>query len=147
MMLMLVMAMAMAQPSAEALKLGRVIAESGTLASLLPMIKADETAKILKEHPDLTAAEQAKLRETAERVFSVGTDKLFTATARAYAERVSIDDLRKAAAYYRSPAAQRLQAAQPQVIAASVGAMQGMDFKKDLLAAYCKETGKLCPAQ
>jgi hypothetical protein len=136
-----------AEPSAEALKLGREIAESGTLASMLPLIKQDEVGKLLKEHPELSAAEQAQLKQTADRVFTAGADKLFAATARGYAERLSVADLRVAAAYYRSPAAKRMQAALPQVIAGAMSAMQGMDFKKDLTAAYCKDTGKLCPAQ
>jgi hypothetical protein len=145
-MILLVMTMMAAEPSAEALKLGREIAESGTLASLLPMMKADETAKLIKDHPELSAAEQAQLRKTSDRVFAAGADKLFAATARAYAEKLSLDDLRTAAAYYRSPAAKRMQAALPSVIGASMAAMGGMDFKKDLSAAYCKETGKLCAA-
>ncbi len=143
-MILLAMALMVAEPSAEALTLGREIAQSGTLASLLPMIKADETAKLIKEHPELTAAEQAKLQQTSDRVFDAGADKLYGATARAYAEKLSVEDLRIAAAYYRSPASKRLQAALPSIIGASMAAMQGVDFKKDVAAAYCKETGKLC---
>jgi len=145
--MILFLALLAAQPSAEALKLGREIAESGTLASMLPLIKQDEVGKLLKEHPELSAAEQAQLKQTADRVFTAGAHKLFAATARGYAERLSVEDLRVAAAYYRSPAAKRMQAALPQVIAGAMSAMQGMDFKKDLTAAYCKDTGKLCPAQ
>ena len=146
-MILLAMMLGAAEPSPEALKLGREIAESGTLASLLPMIKADEIGKLLKDHPELSAAEQAQLRQTADRVYATGADKLFAATARGYAEQLSVEDLRIAAAYYRSPAAKRMQAALPKVIGASMAAMGSMDFRKDLEAAYCKETGKLCPAQ
>lgn len=145
--MLMFLAIIAAEPTTEALKLGREIAEAGTLASLLPMIKEDEIGKVVKDNPELSAAEQAKLRQTADRVFAAGTDKLFAATARGFAERLSIRDLRVAATYARSPTARRMQAATPQVIAASVAAMEGMDFGKDLKAAFCKDTGKLCSAQ
>ena len=146
-MILFTLAILAAEPSAEALTLGREIAESGTLATLLPMMRDDELGKLVKDHPELSATEQAALRKTADRVFRQGTDKLFAATAKAYAEQLPLEDLRVAAAYARSPAAKRVQAALPTIIGASVGVMQGMDFKKDVTAAYCKQTGKLCPAQ
>ena len=146
-MILLAMTIMAAEPSAEALTLGREIAESGTLATLLPMMRDDEVGKLVKDNFNLSASEQAALRRTADQIFASGTDKLFAATARAYAEKLSLEDLRAAAAYARSPAAKRVQAALPAVIGASMGAMQGMDFKKDVAAAYCKETGKLCAAQ
>ncbi|WP_338502523.1 DUF2059 domain-containing protein [Sphingomonas kaistensis] len=145
-MILLALTMMAAEPSAEALKLGREIAESGTLATLLPMMRDDEIGKMVKDNPSLRASEQAALRRTADRVFAAGADKLFAATARAYAEKLSLDDLKAAAAYARSPAAKRVQAALRAVIGASMGVMQGMDFKKDVAAAYCKESGKLCAA-
>jgi hypothetical protein len=37
-----------------------------------------------------------------------------------------------------------MQAALPKVIMSTMESMKGADFKTDLQAAYCKETGKLC---
>jgi hypothetical protein len=37
-----------------------------------------------------------------------------------------------------------MQAALPEVIQSTMESMKGVDFKTDLTAAYCKETGKLC---
>ncbi len=147
-MLMLAMlAVAAAQPSAEALRLGQEIARAGTLAALLPMIKDGQLKEVVEAHPELSAAEKTLLARTGERVFRQGVDKLMDSQAHAYAANLSLADLRAAAAYYRTPAAARMRAALPKVIGAGMQAMAGMDFKKDLSAAFCRETGKLCAAQ
>ena len=50
-------------------------------------------------------------------------------------------------AFWKSPAGQGYRASIPAVIAATVQSVGDMDFKGDVIAAYCKETGKLCPAK
>jgi hypothetical protein len=142
--MLIALALAAAAPSTEALALGRQIAEAGTLASLLPLMQARETEELVGAHPELSASEQAKLKETAERVYLAGRERLMAATARAYAERLSIRDLRAVVAFQKSSAARRYQRATPGAIAATMQAVGTMDFKADVLAAYCKDTGKLC---
>jgi hypothetical protein len=77
-------------------------------------------------------------------VFIAGRERLLDGEARAYATNLSTDDLRVIAQFHRTAAAKRLQAALPKVIESTMQSMQGLDFKADVAAAYCKETGKLC---
>lgn len=131
-------------PAPEALALGRQLAETGTLASLLPMIAAKEADEVVAAHPELGAPEQAAYRRSAAATLVRGTDRLFAAQARALAERLSPADLRQLVAFQRSPAAQRYRAALPAAIASAMAAMQGIDFKKDSWSAFCAETKRRC---
>jgi hypothetical protein len=133
-----------AQPSAEALQLGRQVAEVGALASFVELVQAKETDELVEAHPELSERDRATLRATAHRVYLSGRERLMDATGRAYAERLGIDDLRAIVAFQRSPVGQNYRAAIPAAIAATVETVGEMDFKGDVLAAYCKGTGKLC---
>src|SRR6476661_363137 len=104
MVIALLLAAAAAQPSPEALQLGKELAAHGTLAALLPMIEAKEVGELVADHPKLSAADQAKLRATADEVFKGGRDRIMTATGTAYAQTLSVDDLKQVLAFYRSPA-------------------------------------------
>jgi hypothetical protein len=84
------------------------------------------------------------LRATAHRIYLGGRERLMQATAKAYADKLSLGDLRVIAAFWKSPAGQSYRASIPAVIAATVESVGDMDFKGDVIAAYCKETGKLC---
>ena len=139
--------LAAAQPSPEALRLGRKLAETGTLASLLPLIQQKETEELVADHPELSAAEKAKLRATAQRIYQGGRDRLMQAEAQAYAKRLSIRDLRAAVAFQSSTAGRRTRAAIPGVIGDTMKSVGSMDFKGDVRAAYCKDTGKLCESK
>ena len=144
MVILLLLAAAATQPSPEALRLGREIAGSGTLAALLPLMKQQQVGELIAAHPELGSSDQAQLRVTADRVFTSGRDRILDAEGRAYAVNLSLGELRTIAEFYRTTAAKRLRVALPKVIQSTMGAMQGVDFKADVLAAYCKETGKLC---
>jgi hypothetical protein len=133
-----------AQPSPEALRLGREIANAGTLATLLPKIEQQQVGELISAHPELTASDQARLRATADQVFTDGRERLLDGEARAYARNLSVQDLQVIAQFHRTAAAKRLQAVLPKVIESTMAAMQGLNFKADVVAAYCKDTGKLC---
>lgn len=141
---LLAAAAAAAQPSAEALRLGREIAEHGTLAALLPLKEKQDTAELLGEAKDLSTAEQAKLRATVQELYAKGEERLFSATGRAYAEKLSLSDLRTVAAFYRSPTAKRFQKAVPAAIMATMQSVGEVDLKKDARTSFCRQTGKLC---
>lgn len=138
-------------PSAEAVVLGTRLAETGTLASLLPMMAAKETDELVAQHPELSPEDVAELRRVAAATFATGKAKLFAAEGRAYAERLSVADLRVLAARNGDPVSGRYRAAARAVIATAMGTMGGMDFKGDTLAAFCagKRTGtvKACAAK
>jgi hypothetical protein len=137
--------LAVASPSQDALAVSRQIAETGDLVSLLPMIQAEETKELIEEHSELSEAEKSALRATSQRVFEAGRDRLVGAIAQAYADRLSIEELRAIAAFENSPAAKRYRAVTPSAIQAAIQSIGEPDFKGDVLKAFCKETGKLCP--
>jgi hypothetical protein len=144
MILFLALALAAASPTPERLRLGRELAESGTLTALLPMVADKEIGELVAAHPQLSEADRAGLRETARATYRAGRDRLMEATGRAYAERLSIADLRALVAFNRTPAAAHYRAAVSGAIASAMQAVGQMDFKKDALAAFCRKTGKLC---
>ena len=78
--LLLVVAAA-AQPSPEALKLGRQLAETGTLATILPMVQQKETQELVAAHPELSSAEKERLRATAKTVYEQGRERLILKNA------------------------------------------------------------------
>lgn len=142
--LLLMLAAATAQPSPEALRLGRVLAENGTLGTLLPLIQQKESAELIAAHPELTGSEKDALGATAKAVYEDHRNKLMDVEALAFAKQLSIADLRAIAAFERSPAGGRFRAANPPVIFAVMQSLANVDYKKDVVAAYCKKTGKLC---
>jgi hypothetical protein len=141
---LMLLSAAAAQPSPEGLRLGRQLAEVGTLTTLLPLMKQSEIQELINDNPQLTPAEQLQLRAVAERVFEQGRDRLLTATARAYAEQLSIRDMRRVLAFQSSPAGKRYRSAMPTVIVGTIKSVGKMDFKGDVRAAFCKDAGKLC---
>jgi hypothetical protein len=145
--LLLLAAAAAAQPSAEAMRLGRQLADHGTLAALLPLMKAKETEELLTDATDLSASEKERLRKLADETFEKGRNRLLDATAAEYAKRLSVADLRALVRFYETPAAKRLQAATPKVIAGTMQNVGKMDFKADVRKAFCEQTGKLCASK
>ena len=144
MVILLALAAAAAQPSPEALQLGTEIARHGTLAALNPLKEQQDSAELLAEDKNLTDAEQAQLRATVKRLYAQAEQRLFSATGRAYAERLSLGDLRAVATFYRTPAALRFQQAVPAAIVATMKTVGEIDLKKDVRTSFCKDTGKLC---
>lgn len=131
-------------PSPEAVALGRRLAEAGTVAALAPMLAAKDTEDLVRENPGLTAAEQAELRRTAAETFAAANAKVMTAMGRAYAERLSPADLARLVAANEDPAARRMRAALPAVIAGTMTGAGAIDLRADVRKAFCAKTGKLC---
>lgn len=136
-----------AEPAPEAFALSRDLAEAGTLSAVLPLIQAKETEELIADNPDLTTAERDRLRALAMATFRHGRERIMDATARAYAERLSIEDLRALVAVQKTEAATRYRDLMPEAIAAAMQKIGPMDYKGDVRAAFCKETGKLCDSR
>lgn len=143
--LLFALALAAQAPSTEAQRLGRRLAEEGTLASFLPLLKTKETEELVKEEPNLSTTEQAQLRATADRVFQAGYERLMKATGDAYARQITVRDLRSLTHFYGSPVAARYRAATPNVIIETMKSIGAMDFKGDVRTAFCAEAKRLCP--
>jgi hypothetical protein len=131
-------------PTVEGERLARGLAEQGTLASLLPVIRAKETAELLEEDPTLTAADKAKLRATADRVFDASYKRLIDATGKAYAKQLSVPDLQALSRFFASDVAKRYRAATPTAIASTMQSAGQIDFKGDVRKAFCTATKHLC---
>lgn len=135
-----------AAPTAEAEALGRRVAESGTLASLFPLLIAQDTEELVKQHSELDDAGKAKLRATATATAKAALDRLFGTMGHEYAKRLSVADLKALVAFNEGPAAKAWRAAEPQVIIAAKTTIDGFDLRKESWDAYCKSPGVKCPA-
>lgn len=131
-------------PGAAALALGRELAENGTLAGLVPLMVAKDTAELEGEYKGLNEAETARLRALSAEIVAAGKERLFAAQARAYAMRLSEADLAVLVAASKDPAQARFPAALPGAFAATMTSVGSIDFKKEVRTAFCKETGKGC---
>jgi hypothetical protein len=132
-------------PTPEAEALGARLARSGSIMALLPLVAQKDTDEMVKEHLELSPAEQQKLRDTAKATYETGIKRIETAFGTAYAKRFTAAELAELVKQAETPAQQKLRAAQPMVMAEAIGAIGKLDFKADTLAAFCRDTGKLCP--
>jgi CelD/BcsL family acetyltransferase involved in cellulose biosynthesis len=142
--LLMVAALAAAAPSAEAEQLGLRIARTGAMAAMLPLALAKQSGEIVAEHPELSAADQAALRATAETVGRDGIAKMTAALGHAYAQSLSLADMKAIATFNESPAAAAYRKATPLATQAAMRALGPLDYKADVAAAFCRKTGKLC---
>jgi hypothetical protein len=145
MLIVLFAALAAAPPSAEAEALGRRLAATGALETLLPSIAAKETEDVLAQHPELSEAERRALRETGQSVAVAIRDRVAALMGHEYAAALGIADLRKLVAFADTPAARRYRAAMPGVTMRGLAKAGQVDFKGELAKAFCAKTGKLCP--
>ena len=134
-------------PSAEAEALGRRVAETGTLASLLPLLVAKDIEELVGQHPELDDAGKARLRAMAAETAKVGVNRMLAAVGHQYALRLSIRDLTALVAFNESPVAKAWRAAEPQVIVATMQTVEGFDLKRDAWSAYCNSAGVTCPTR
>ncbi|RYD57234.1 MAG: DUF2059 domain-containing protein [Sphingomonadales bacterium] len=146
MILLYAIALLAPDPTPEALALGKRLAETGTLAALLPIIMAKETEELLAEHSELGDADKATLRAIATEQGKAGVDRLMTATGRAYADKLSVEDLRVLVTFNEGEAGRKWREATPGVIVSAMGEVGQLDFKGDTRKAFCAKTGKGCPA-
>ncbi len=133
------------QASPEAIKLGEELASYGTLATLGPIMTAKEAEDLVAAHPELTKAEQDNLRATAKKEADQLRAKAITVEGKAFAETLSLQDLRTLAEFARSDAARRQREAMPKIIVGTMKGLGNVDYKANVLAAYCRDYKKLCP--
>lgn len=144
-MILAVLALLAATPTAEAERLGVAVARTGTLATLLPIVTAKETEELVAAHPDLSDSDKAAFRATAAEVASASREKLMRLTGHAYAMRLTTAEMRAILAFQDSPAGRAFRAAMAPAIVETLQGAGNMDFKKEAAAAFCTKTGKACP--
>jgi hypothetical protein len=144
-MLILLVAALAAAPSPEAEALGRRLAATGALETLLPAIAAKETDEVSQQHPELSPGDREALRRTGAAVSAKLRARLAEAVGHQYAVSLSVADLRRLVAFAATPAARHYRAAMPGVTMRGLAAIGQVDFKGELATAFCAQTGKLCP--
>lgn len=144
---LLMMAETAAAPSAEAIALGRRLGELGIAASILPAIGRQQGEELVADHPELSEADRAVLRQIAAERTRASLSRITAAAGAAYARTLSLADLRAIVAFEESPAAARYRSALPGVIAATMKGLGSIDLKAETLAAFCASTGKLCASK
>ncbi|MHA6723314.1 DUF2059 domain-containing protein [Sphingomonas sp. RS2018] len=132
-------------PTAEQAELGRQVAASGTFGRLAPLMVRQQTDEMVRDTPGLTLAEKAQLGTIAASTGKATIDRIIGMMGVAYAEGLSADDMRAIIAFNRTGAAQRYRAAEPNAMAIAVRTMGTLDFKRDVMKAFCAKTGKGCP--
>jgi len=133
-----------AAPPVEAELLGRRLAAKSGIATIAPLMIEKDLTELAGEAPDLSPAERARLLAIGRAEGQAGLGRLVAALGHAYAQRLSVADLRVLVAQSESPAAARRRAAEPEAIMATMRALGELDLKKNVAAAFCRETGKLC---
>jgi hypothetical protein len=126
--------------------LGRRLAELGDFNAMIGAMGHAEIEGMAANTPDLTDAERARLRQVGERVLATGRARILDAVGNAYARHFSADQLRAIIAFLESPAGRAYVGALPQILPDIAAATQGIDLGRDVRAAFCRETGKLCEA-
>jgi len=140
----LALALLAAAPTAEQQQLGLQLARLGSIATMLPAIELEQTDELLDEHPELSAGERLALRRIAHRVAVDGMERLIAAEGRAYAEALSLADLKALVAFAQSGPGRRMHLAEPGIARKTLLAMRGYNYKREVMTAMCSETGRGC---
>jgi hypothetical protein len=136
--------MAQTAPSPEAEALGVRLAESGTLAAMLPAVTAKERDEAIAQHPDWSDADKATYRVVADEVAKAAIARLTAAIGHGYAAKMSVEDLRAAVAFNESPAGRHWREATPGAVMEAMAALGAVDLGGETRKAFCAKTGKLC---
>lgn len=131
-------------PRAETLALGREIASHGTLATLIPLMAKKEAEELIEKQVGLSDAEKDALRRIAANRSQARLGELLDAQAAIYAQEMSATELQALVDFVRSDAAKKQNALQPKLIIGSMAVLDGVDFKDEVMAEFCAQTGKGC---
>lgn len=134
-----------AEPGAEQLALGRRMAEAGDFNAIVGAMGEAQIERIAAAETALSEAERAQLRATARRVLANARGRLTAQVGLIYARRFTIEQLRAITAFLEGPAGRAYTGAMPRLLPEIAQAMQGIDFAAEVRAAFCRDTGKLCP--
>jgi len=133
------------EPAAEQAALARRMAAAGDFNAITGAMGAAEVERIARETPDLSDAERARLREIGRATLAAGRARLLDSVGAIYARRFTEAQLRAIVGFLESPAGRAYVGALPGLLPEIAQAMQGVDLAAEIRAAFCHETGKLCP--
>jgi hypothetical protein len=132
--------------SAQQSALGRRLAAAGDFNAIIGAMGRAEIESMATNTPDLTEPERAIMRRLGGEVLAAGRARILAVVGDAYARHFSADQLVAILAFLESPAGRAYIGALPHLLPQIGGAMQGVDLGRDVRAAFCRETGKLCEA-
>ena len=141
-MILIAMILAGAEPSAEALALGRRISERGTLATLLAVGEKKDAMELAARNPGMSDADAAALKATVKRVYTTERERFLTADARSLATQLSVEDLRALDAFAATPGAQHLHDKMPAIIVGTIMQVGKVDLGATIRADYCRGRDK-----
>ena len=130
--------------TAEALEWGQKLAARGDFHAVIGAMGQAQTEELVRDTPGLSAAERDRLRQVAQRRLSAMRSRLTRVVGEIYARRFSLEDLKAIVAFFESPAGRAYTGAFPRTLPEIATALQGIDFKREVLADFCRETGKGC---
>lgn len=133
-------------PEAERAELGRRLAAAGDFNAVVGAMGEAEVERIVREAPGLGDAERARLRAIGRRTLEAGRERLVAAVGAIYAGHYSLEELRAITAFFESPAGRAYTRAAPATLPRIAEALGTVDLGGDIRAAFCRETGRLCPA-
>lgn len=142
--LLIATALSSAPASAEALRLGEQLARIGSFGTITGAMGAAQTEELVKSIPSATPAEQQQLRALATAHLAAIRVTTTAKVGAIYARHFTLPELRAITRFYASSAGHALTRETIASLPEIAGALQGIDFKGEVSAVFCKETGKLC---
>lgn len=133
-----------AAPDPAQAALGRRLAEAGDLNALLGAVGGAEIEGMAANTPGLSDAERTRLRQLGGEVLASGRARVVGALGEAYARHFTRAQLEQILAFLESPAGRAYVGALPHILPQIATTIQGVDLGRDVRAAFCRETGKLC---
>lgn len=135
---------AIASPSAEAKRLGLRLARTSGIVTIAPLLIEKDLAELAKEDSTITADERQRVLTLGREEGKRGLDRVSAALGDAYAQRLSLSDLKVLVRQNESAEAVRRRAAEPEVLMSAMAALGSLDLKKNTAVLMCKEAKKLC---
>ncbi|WP_374942457.1 hypothetical protein [Sphingomonas sp.] len=135
-----------ALPSAEALALGRKLAEQSIIIATLPIQADDELAELAAE-PEakmLTADQRNALIATGRRIAVRTREQALEGMAMTYAKGLPMSDLRTLVAAAERPETIRMRALEPRATAMASLFLGIVPLKVQAAAEYCAQTRLMC---
>lgn len=133
-----------APPPSEAMRLARELAETGTRATLMPMLVADDLDALARERPALTPDQQTRLKAIGQAIARRRRHQILDAMAGVYARRLTVAELATLTATSRTAAARAKRAADVPATMAAMTSVGAVDLKRETAAEPCRETKLFC---
>jgi len=124
--------------------LGRRLSELGDFNAIIGTMGNGEIERMATSTPGLTEAERARLRQVGQGVLARERARILPLVGDIYARHFTTEQLNAIIAFLESPPGRAYVGAFPRLLPQIAVAMQNVDLGREVRAAFCRETGKLC---